>query len=85
MKPKSNPTHPVRIKLKRNHSLSVFGYSLDADSWDRKRALTPAVRAYGPGYVIKKLNVLYIFRKNKDVVRGRRARADMRWVHDMFL
>ncbi len=54
----------VIIKLKRNCSLSKHGYALDASEMKRHRALRAAVTEFGTSYVIKKLNVLAIYRKN---------------------
>jgi hypothetical protein len=44
--------------------LSKHGYALDAGVAKRRRALKAAVAEYGSSYVIKKLNVLAIYRKN---------------------
>lgn len=54
----------VKIKLKRNCSLSKHGYGLDKSESKRHRALGGALAEFGTSYVIKKLNVLAIYRKN---------------------
>ena len=71
----------VKIPLHATHSLSMFGYHLkDANTQRRRTALNHAVSYWGPTYVIRKLNVLAIYRKNRYITQGRRARADMRYV-----
>lgn len=79
------PMEPVKIPLHATHSLSMFGYHLkDVDMQRRRTALENAVAYWGPTYVIRKLNVLAIYRKNRFIVQGRRARADMRYVQKVF-
>ncbi len=60
----------VKIKLKKNCSLSKYGYALDASAVKRHTALALAVREYGSSYVIKKLNVLAIYRKNNPKMKA---------------
>lgn len=75
----------VKIPLHATHSLSMFGYHLkDADTQRRRTAIENAVAYWGPTYVIRKLNVLAIYRKNRFIMQGRRARADMRYVQKVF-
>lgn len=79
--PKGTPKDKVKIILKKVPSLSMFGYSLkEKDASVRRDALIPAINLWGGVYVIRKLNVLYIYRKNKYVTQGKRARADMKFV-----
>jgi hypothetical protein len=54
----------VKIKLKRNCSLSKYGYALNITGAKRHKALRAAISEFGTSYVIKKLNVLAIYRKN---------------------
>jgi hypothetical protein len=71
----------VKIPLHATHSLSMFGYQLkDANTSRRRKALDNAVAYWGSTYVIRKLNVLAIYRKNQYITQGRRARADMHYV-----
>lgn len=59
----------------------MFGYSLkDTDTSRRRIALKHAVEYWGSTYVIKKLNVLAIYRKRRQITMGKRARADMKYV-----
>lgn len=75
----------ARIPLKKHHTLSQYGYgglapvrSLSAGA--RRAALVRAVRAHGPTYVIRKLNVLAIYTKNTDPALSAKYRADMKFV-----
>jgi hypothetical protein len=54
----------VKIPLKKSCSLSKHGYALSASTRQRHKALAAAIADYGSSYVIKKLNVLAIYRKN---------------------
>lgn len=54
----------VVIVLKKNCSLSKHGYAIGSGIAKRHRALKAAVEEFGASYVIKKLNVLAIYRKN---------------------
>jgi hypothetical protein len=54
----------VVIKLKKNGSLSKHGYGVSVCDTKRHRSLKAAVKEYGSSYVIKKLGVLAIYRKN---------------------
>lgn len=87
-------TSPVRIPLKRHDTLSRHGYGgVSMSGVDqgvkrlsvsaRREALVRAVRDYGPTYVIRKLNVLAIYTKNKDPTLSRTYRADMRFVQGL--
>lgn len=54
----------VKIHLKKSGSLSKYGYALASSITQRHRAIAAAVAEYGSAYVIKKLNVLAVYRKN---------------------
>lgn len=79
-------TKSVKIPLERTGTLAKHGYHLkDADASSRRQALCDAMREYGGGYVVRKLNVLAIYRKNAR--RGtamwnqfRRAENDKTWL-----
>lgn len=70
------------MKLKRHDTLSKHGYkdvkSLTAS--ERHVALLGAMQEFGPTYVIRKLNVLAIFNKNKDPALSAKFRADIKYV-----
>jgi len=76
-----NKNAPVKIQLHKTHSLSMFGYHLkDANTERRREALRHAVNYWGATYVIRKLNVLAIYRKHHYITMGKRAAADMKYV-----
>ena len=78
---KTTTITPVKIELHKTHSLSMFGYHLKNTNTQRRReALRNAVHYWGATYVIRKLNVLAIYRKHQQITMGKRAAADMKYV-----
>lgn len=75
-------TAPVRIPLKRHDTLSRHGYR-DVSSLsnaDRQVALLGAIVEFGWTYVIRKLNVLAIYNKNRSPGLAQLFRRDMKFV-----
>lgn len=72
----------VRIKLQRKDTLARHGYRdvKDLSVDERRVALAAAIVDYGPTYVIRKLNVLAIYNKNKRPALAAKFRADMKFV-----
>jgi hypothetical protein len=71
----------VKIRLRKTGSLSMFGYKLRTRSASiRQKALRLAVEHWGSAYVIRKLNVLAIYRKRKEPEHLQRALEDMAYV-----
>lgn len=60
----------VQIELKKTCSLSKHGYALKLSVVKRHRALKAAMAEYGSAYVIQKLNVLAIYRKNNPKLKA---------------
>jgi Family of unknown function (DUF5771) len=73
-------SQPVKIVLHHERSLKKYGYEMHAPASLRHAALERAVHEYGPTYLIKKLNVLYIYHKNIHKELGKIARSNMHWV-----
>lgn len=79
----------VVIPLEHSSTLADCGYRLvEPKATVRHTALCKAMKAYGGGYVVRKLNVLAIYRKNakrgtRTWVHGRRAENDKRWLRDV--
>lgn len=71
---------PVRIKLKAIGSLSKFGYHANKSAEVRRAALKKAVKANGYTEVIRRLNVLYIYNKNRNPELAVKFKLDMTWV-----
>lgn len=74
----------VRIPVTHKGSLSKYGYSLKKSKTSRHRALTKAIRAYGPGEVVKKVNVLSIYNKKHHKMASKKAHADVKYVEEKF-
>lgn len=90
----SRSSSAVRIPLKRHDTLSRHGYGgmskLGANQGvkrlsvaARHAALVRASRDYGTTYVIRKLNVLAIYTKNKDPALSQTYRADLAFVQQL--
>lgn len=75
----------VRIPLKKHHTLSVHGYvGVGGLSVAQRRvALVKAAAALGPTYVIRKLNVLAIYNRNKNPGLAAIFRKDMAFVQSL--
>jgi hypothetical protein len=72
----------TRIVLKRHDTLGKHGYR-DVKSLskaDRQHALLGAIAEFGTTYVIRKLNVLAIYNKNKNPALSRLFRDDIQFV-----
>lgn len=79
-KPSIKTKTPVRIKLTSIGSLTKFGYHPDRSPTVRHAALRKAFKANGFTEVIRRLNVLYIYNKNKHPALAAKYRTDMHWV-----
>lgn len=74
-----------RITLKRHDSLGKHGYKdvKTLSKTDRQRALLGAIAEFGTTYVIRKLNVLAIYNKNKNPALSRLFRDDIGFVQQI--
>lgn len=70
-------------KLKRG-TLSKFGYSLYGSDSSRHRALDKAVKEYGPGTVIKKLNAVAVLNKNNHPAASNVYRFDIHYIQTKY-
>ena len=87
---------PVRIPINKNGGLTKYGYAISKPERTRHIALSKAIRGlqYGKGMskrmalgkVIRRINVLIIFRKNpkttRELMTRRRLRRDMNWLRE---
>ena len=71
---------PVRIHLKSIGALTKFGYHANKSATVRRAALAKAATANGYTEVIRRLNVLYIYNKNKHPTMAAKFKADMHWL-----
>ena len=63
------------IKIKHKGSLKSIGYSSKLSDKDRGKVLVKAVKEYGHGETVKKINALCVLNKNKPI--GEVYRRDM--------
>ena len=74
---KSPQTPVVRIKLKAVGSLTKYGYHANKSAVVRRAALKKAAEANGYNEVVKRLNVLYIYNKNRHPELAAKYKLDM--------
>jgi hypothetical protein len=76
----------VRIGPIRQGDLTVFGYSdvVNLSKGEREAALRKAVAAHNSLSIWKKLNVLFIFNKNKSPELSDLFREDRDWIQETF-
>ncbi len=70
----------VRIKLKAVGSLTKFGYRANKSATARRAALKKAAEVNGYNEVVRRLNVLYIYNKNRHPELAAKYKLDMTWV-----
>lgn len=73
-------TPRVRIKLKSIGSLTKFGYAANEAAATRRAALLKAAKANGFSEVVRRLNVLYVWNKNRHPALAAKYRQDMHWL-----
>lgn len=78
-------TPKIKIPIKYKNDLKQFGYSVYASDHVRHRALTQAVREYGPLPVFRKLNALVIFNKNRHPLLSSMFKKDRTFIKKKFM
>lgn len=73
----------IRETLKAGE-LSKHGYAMSANVDSRHRALAKAVDEDGASTVAKRLNLLFVWNKDKNPRLARVAKADRNWVGRRF-
>lgn len=83
---KMTGSHGLRVipKLKKGE-LKQFGYSASSSAASRHRALAKAIKEYGDLSVFRKINVLYIFNKNKNPTLASKFNSDKKWIHQTYM
>jgi len=84
----TSPVVGVRIPLRQNVSLAVFGYKDVAtkSKYARHRALSRAIKAGEPALgLFRRLNALMIFFKNSKPRLSKIFKSDRDWVRLKFL
>lgn len=74
----------VRISISKPGSLSKYGYNMSKTAASRRKALSKAVKVYGYGTVMRKVNALYVFNKKKHPGLARKASGDKSWLREKY-
>ena len=82
---KSGSAKPIRIPIRKGHSLSKHNYHSYVDLDTRRNALKKAVMEYDALSVYRKLNALYIFNKNKHPSKANIFKRDRNWVKKTYM
>jgi len=83
---KSQGKNGLRVIPKlRKGELKQFGYSSSNSVASRHRALAKAIREYSDLSVFRKLNVLYIFNKNKNPSLASKFNSDKAWIKKTYM
>jgi len=75
------PKKIVRIKVEKG---SLHGYSLKLKLSERRKILNTLVNIYGLNNIVKKLNVLYVFNKNRYPNNAMKFRRDMQYIQKIY-
>jgi hypothetical protein len=75
----------VRIPVRKENFLTRYGYGVHHAERTRHSALSKAVNAYGASSVVKKLNVLAIFNKNRFPGLSKKFTQDRDWVSNKWI
>lgn len=75
------------IPLSKDDTLARHGYvhTMDLTVAQRREALSSAIDELGATYVGRKLNVLYIFNRNRNPAQAAIFEADKQWVRQIRL
>ena len=68
----------------RSGELKQFGYSINLPQDERRVALKRAVKAYPVVSIMRKLNALYVFQKNRYPVNANKFKSDEKWLKSSF-
>jgi hypothetical protein len=74
-----------KIPKLRKGELKQFGYSSANSVASRHRALAKAIREYSDLSVYRKINVLYIFNKNKNPTLAKKFNSDKAWIKKTYM
>lgn len=77
---------PVRIRLSHAGVLAPFGYDHVAAKTvaQRRAALRKAAKALGWLHLVRRLNVLYVYDKNRRPALAAKFRADREYASEMY-
>ena len=83
LRSKGKRTSRVLPKLKKG-SLTKYGYSAKNNSTERHTAIKKAIKAYGYGEVIKKLNAVKLLSKNTNPKNSKIYASDIIYIQKNF-
>lgn len=69
----------------RKGELKQFGYSSANSVASRHRALAKAIKKYGDLSVFRKINVLYVYNKNKNPTLASKFTSDKNWIKRTYM
>ncbi|MGQ4834530.1 MAG: hypothetical protein ACP6IS_11635 [Candidatus Asgardarchaeia archaeon] len=72
------------IKIKRPGSLKKIGYDPDHSKHARHIALGKAVKRYGYGTTVRKLNAIRVLTKRRDRKHSRIYEQDLKWLQKKY-
>jgi hypothetical protein len=75
----------VRIAVEHKGSLTKFGWSSSKNKEERQKALKRASKEFDGGEIIKKLNLLAIYNKNRNPKLVNKVHTDMHFVQTQLM
>lgn len=73
------------VKIKLDPNKHIDGYTISDPAVIRRRALCRAIKVRGHVPLIRRLNVLYIYNKNKHPKNAMIFRRDMKFVQTVYV
>ena len=77
---RKSPIGPLR-----KGELKQFGYAAHNSVASRHRSLAKAIKKYGDLSVFRKINVLYVFNKNRNPTLASKFNSDKNWIHKTYM
>lgn len=70
----------IRIPVSHSGTLTSLGYYMHDTQKKRHKALKKALKIYGYSLLMKKINLLYVYNKNKNPKIANIAQSDKKWL-----
>ena len=74
----------VKIGPVKKGTLTKYGYKMNDPAASRHRALKKAIKNNGRNVVMKKVNVLYVWNKNRNKKIAKIAASDKAWIRKNY-
>ena len=65
--------------------LSKYGYKTTDSAEKRRKSLKKACKKESPGTIIKRVNLISVFNRNKNPSLYKKLEADKKWMHNNLL